>query len=149
MDEVRDLNVLVAYKADLTIRKGSIDTQPRRGINRAFTIPAEGYTVFRAKVHSLINQQNVALDDDFPIYIKPLKTSVQTSFQIIDSETRQARELDRLREEFKQQEEHDEEQRNEDVVHIEILLCNQWIHLPVKLSSLRRALRLPQHDIFS
>lgn len=36
-----------------------------------------------------------------------------------------------------------------DVAEIEVQLFGAWVSIPVRISTLRRALRLPQHDIFS
>lgn len=61
-----------------------------------------------------------------------------------DNATRQARALDKAMEQTPQAEtvEHDE-------TSIEVQIFGVWVNMPVRVSSLRRALRLPQHDIFT
>lgn len=64
-----------------------------------------------------------------------------------DNTTRQAQALDVELLRLEQQQ--GETQEDEDSYELDVQVFGTWVKIPVRVSSLRAALRLPQHDIFS
>ncbi|GMF48259.1 unnamed protein product [Phytophthora fragariaefolia] len=63
-----------------------------------------------------------------------------------DNTTRQAQALD---DELLRLEQHQDESKADEDCELEVQMFGSWVKIPVRVSSLRAALRLPQHDIFS
>ena len=66
-----------------------------------------------------------------------------------DATTNQSRELDRLREEARQREREREEARAAPTATLRIRIQDAWLNVEVDLASLRAALSLPNHEIFT
>ena len=70
MNEDEEFCATLQLKAQVTMRKGSIATQPRRGTTFPFVfIPSEGYNSFREVVDVIVARQRVEMPPNYEIYI--------------------------------------------------------------------------------
>jgi hypothetical protein len=84
MNECEAFPDTLQLKAQVTLRKGSIASQPRRGTTFPFTFtPTDGYNVFREKIDAIITRQGVEMPSNYEVYIKPSKNAVQSSFVVL------------------------------------------------------------------